>query len=137
MADLSITASQVQFVTGTKETLTAGTSASPGELIRIDSNDANQLKLGQANSAANASVYGIVLNPASDEQPCTVQKTGKVTIGAGASIVAGQTYVCSTTAGKIALRTDLSSGSFVTSIGIGTTDNALLLNIYASGTATT
>lgn len=135
MADLSVTASQVQYVYGTKETLTAGTSISAGDWVRIDANDSNQLKLAQANSAANANVYGLALNNAADEQPCTVQKTGKVTIGAAASVVYGQLYVNSTTAGKAALRTDLSSGSFVTSLGIGTTDAGMLLTIYPSSIA--
>src|SRR5712691_2331414 len=105
MSDLTITASQV--VTdltqpGTYEQGTAGQAVSAGEMVYTDSTTGNYL-LTDANdlSAVLADARGIALNTAAANQPLRIQRTGRITLGAGAAPVVGQFYIVSATAGKI------------------------------------
>ena len=136
MADLVITASQVlKGADAIVQTYTAGEAITAGETVYLVTTT-NKVLRTDADVAASAVVLGIALNDASaDGAPVTVQRSGTITLGAGAAPAAGQTYVASVAAGKIALESDLLAGDFVTVIGIGDGASGLLMGIVIQPTA--
>lgn len=134
MADLSITAAQVLPGTGAKYfDGTAGATITAGDLCYYDTS-AGTVKLADANdSATTATVAGIALNGASAGQPVKLQTAGTITIGAGASITAGEIYVASATAGGICPEGDLAAGHYVSMIGVGDASDGIVMEINNSG----
>lgn len=136
MADLAITANNVAPGTNatnretliTKEVVTAGQGMSKdvdGKLGLWDSNSA---------SAWKKVPYGIAMNGAQINQPVTVHKEGKYTVGAAVAI--GTAYFMSSTPGSICVQADVTSGMNSVFIGIATSvteitvkfvDNAVLV----------
>lgn len=136
MADLTITNTNVvpDAENINVQQVIAGEVIDAGEMVYLDSTDANKAKLAEAgDTQAKANVLGMALSDAvAAGQKFLVAKTGsEIAIGTGA---AGQVYVLSTTAGKIALESDIGSGNYLTIIGYGTaTANEIMLAISATG----
>ena len=63
------------------------------------------------------------------------QSAGTLTIGAGASVAQGQTYVVSGNAGKIAVESDLTTDDYVTILGVGNDADGIELDINVTGIA--
>lgn len=131
MADISITATNVISTTGAVYgSGTTGAAVTAGQALYLDSNT-NTLKLAITTSAAAADAVGIALHAAGSGQPMKYQTAGDITIGG--TIVAGQTYVTSTTAGGIAPVTDATAGQFTKILIMGrTTAIATILNVGPS-----
>lgn len=139
MANLSITASQVLTDLGqpaTYEQGVAGEAISAGDLVYLDAATGNYL-LTDANdlSPVLADVRGMALNTAAANQPLRIQRTGRLTLGAGAAPVVGQLYVASATAGKSAPASDLASGWHSTLVFVGYPTNQIQFTIIATGQA--
>ena len=92
-------------------------------LLRVADNDVD---------AATAAAIGIALHGAAAGQPLAVQRSGVINLGA--TLVVGETYVVSATAGAIAPIGDLTTGKFVTILGVATSAANCQLGIIASGT---
>lgn len=136
MATLTVTASQVQPGSGAPvETATAGATITAGQVLYKDSTDSNKMKLADANGTqAVATVAGIALNGAASGQPVRYQKSGSITIGAGASMTVGEIYVLSATAGGIAPEADITTqNDYVVTLGVATSASVLKLAIQNSG----
>jgi len=118
-------------VTGNTATVTAGATLTAGMPVYKDTADANEHKAGDNDVAASAEIEGVTLNGASDGQPVEIQTDG--TIAIGATVTIGETYVLSSTSGKIAPVGDLASDDYVTHIGVGVTTARIELNIKAFG----
>lgn len=129
MADLSITAGNV-IGSGVKETLIAGGTLTAGMPVRKDAS--GQAVAASDSSAANAAVYGIALNGASDGQPVEVIKSGNIDLGA--TLAVGKVYVLSTSGG-IAPVDDVGSGEFITVIGVASAADNLVIGIVVGGVA--
>lgn len=133
MSDLSITAANV--VPAANAILIdgiAGATIAAGQLCYKDST--NQYQLSDANGAAALrTVDGIAVNSASSGQPIKLQTGGD--LNPGATVVVGKPYVLSATAGGIAPVTDLATGHYVSTIGIGTTASNISVKIHNSGVA--
>ncbi len=135
MADLTVTASQVQPGTTDAQTAlgVAGGTITAGEAVYLDTT-VGQYKAAKSDATATASVAGIALNGASSGQPLQIQIGGTVTIGAGAAPTVGVIYVLSAaTAGGIAPSTDLASTNRVSVLGVGAATNTIILKIHNSG----
>ncbi len=132
MADLVITAADVNQVSGNEGRGIAGATITAGQSLYEDSTDSNKLKLADADASATAACVGVALHAASSGQPIAYAKTGEVDIGA--TVAAGAIYVVSTTAGGVAPDSDLGTGDYVTIIGIGdsTTSTSIKLAINNS-----
>lgn len=111
--------------------MTAGATIIAGNVLYKDTADSDKVKLAIDTSSAAALVVGIALNGAVDGQPITVQTRGD--INPGGTVVVGQIYVVSSTAGAISEVDDIVTGDWVTILGIGRTSTALPLNIRVSG----
>jgi hypothetical protein len=135
MADISVTAASVQR-TDTTTVLAgiAGATITAGQQLYKDSSDGNALKPGIATSAAASAVVGIAAHGASDGQPIRYYGRGDVTFNA--VLTAGEVYVASASAaGGIAPVGDVTTGNFVTILGVATSTTNLKLGITASGVA--
>ena len=134
MADLAITAAQVLPSTNARfqggdagEALTAGTSAYK------KSTDHKWYK-ADADAQETAEASGVVVCDAALGQRVVVQDDGDLVVGAAAAPVVGETYVVSAAAGKIAPIADLTTGKYVTHLGVGKTGNKIALHVHPSRT---
>lgn len=139
MAQLSVTAADV--VPGDNAVtrqVTAGATITAGQVVYRDTSD-NEYKLADADVQASTVAAGIALNGASDGQPMTIQTEGD--INPGGTVRVGEVYIVSPTAGGIGESgtsggtLDISSGDFVTILGVGTATNNIALKINVSGAA--
>lgn len=137
MADISITAASVLKTANTsiREGL-AGATVTAGQPVYKDSNDDNALKPAIATSAAAGQAVGVALHGAADGQPLRYATAGNVTYNA--VLAAGQVYcVSAAAAGGIAPVADMTTGNFVSILGVATSTTNLKLNITHSGVAKT
>ena len=134
MADISVTAANVIAASGsTTKQVTFGATVTAGQPVYKDTADSNEYKPTDADAEASALVEGIALCGGADGQPGVIITAGN--LNAGATLVVGQTYVVSATAGGIAPISDLLSGDYVSVLGVASTASNLELSIFASGTA--
>lgn len=134
MADITITAGNVISGSGSAvETGTANATITAGQPVYRASAD-SRFGLSDANSATAEvrDVYGIALNGASAGQPISVHKSGPLTIGA--TLVVGGVYTLSRTAGGICPVADLTTGDYVSVIGVATSASVLSVVINNSAT---
>lgn len=126
MADISITAANVVYSSGTKLTGTAGAAITAGQLVYLEA-ASQTYKLAQGNAAATNNPAGIALNNCSANQPIIVQSTG--TLNIGATLTVGQTYVMSAAnPGGIAPVSDLTTGNYVAVVGVAVTANNIQMS---------
>lgn len=133
MADLAPVVANVAQGTGAIATMgTAGVALIAGDTIYLDS-VTSTLKLGDCDALASAAVIGIALHAAGIGQPVRYQTEGEIALGT--TLVVGEIYVQSVTAGKICLLSDIGVGDFTTIIGIGKTAALMTLILRAGGVA--
>jgi hypothetical protein len=134
-ADLTITAASV--VPGVNavidKTRNAGATITAGQAVYLDTNNLWQLA-NAAGAAALRQAQGIALNSASSSQPLAVQTAGQITIGA--TVVVGKVYVLSgANAGGVAPSTDLVTGWYTNTLGIGISTTVIALQFQYGGVA--
>lgn len=132
MADISVTAGNVAASTGAViATGTWGETITAGQAVYLKAADGRWWK-AQANAATTDEVAGIALNGGAAGQPGSIQTRGVITIGA--TVVVGTVYVLSAAAaGGIAPEADLTTGNYVTIIGVATTAGAITMNLLTTG----
>ena len=119
MADLGITASEVQQGTGAVvRRYIAAAATTAGQSVYLDGS--GQANLADADASDTAAAQGIAVNGADAGQEVAVQEAGQIDLGASAGAASGVAYVVSGTAGGIAPISDLGSGDYTTVIGVGT-----------------
>jgi hypothetical protein len=135
MADKTPTPASVLAASGaTLREGTAGVTITAGDLLYADADDSGSLKLADADALATANCVGIAVNGGADGQPIKYCTAGN--INPGFATVVGTIYYVSTTAGLWAdISSDLTSGDFVTIIGVGTATNNVAVKINVSGAA--
>ena len=131
MADTTVTAANVVLVSGSIEHVTAGAAVTAGQTVYKDLTDGNDHKPCDADASASAVIAGIALHASEDKQPLAIQKSG--TINMGGTVVVGEVYCVSSTAGGVAPDLDVASGEYRTVIGVGVTAANILLNFSTSG----
>lgn len=137
MSDLSVTAANVARVTsGSNQTQvktgTAGGTITAGQVLYA--NTSGNLVAAQADAASTDEVAGIALHGASSGQPIAYAIGGD--LNPGATVVVGMVYALSAAAaGGIAPYADLTSGQYVSFLGVGITASNLRLGIINSGIA--
>ena len=133
MADLSITVSEVTHGTdarcGIAQAGEALTACVP--VYRKDSD--GKVYKADADAENTADAIGITVGSAAADADVIYCWDGPLTVGASASVTAGQTYCVSTNVGKIAVESDLTTGDYVTHLGVGNASNQIEVHIHASG----
>lgn len=133
MADITVTAANVKAgANAVVKTVTAGVAINAGQVVYQDTSD-KKYKLADADAQATARVAGIALNDAAADQPLEVQTDGDIDVGG--TVVVGEVYLVSVTAGGIAPEADVLTGDYVSIIGIGTVANKLKMQILISDIA--
>jgi len=131
MADLTQTAANVGIGSDTEfirvqvgEAVTQGQPGYRGASNKWFQTDANL-------SAAAAAAEGIFMTPAATDGYAIVAVGGDVNVGA--TLAVGETYVVSRTKGKICPVGDLTTGDYVTHLGVAKSTSLMPLNPQASG----
>ena len=133
MADITVTAANVKAgANAVVKTVTAGVAINAGQVVYQDTSD-KKYKLADADALATAKVAGIALNDAATDQPLEVQTAGDIDVGG--TVVVGEVYLVSVTAGGIAPEADVLTGDYVSILGIGTVSNKLKMQILISDIA--
>lgn len=132
MADLTQTAANVGVNANNTRTqiVQAGEAITQGEPVYENNSKYFQ---GDASTLAASQVGGIALTPAATDGYFIMATEGKVDLGA--TLTVGETYYVSDTAGAIMPSADLSTGEYVTSLGVASAADTLELSINASGIA--
>ncbi len=134
MADISVTAASVAQSTGsvTIDCITA-VAVTAGQCVYRDSSTSNQLRLAQKDGTlAESQAVGFALHAAAAGQPCKVQTSGNINLGA--TLTVGETYIVSATAGGVAPVGDVST-HFVTILGVAISASILQMGINIAGVA--
>ena len=109
-----------------------GATIAAGQPVYLDSTD-NKWKLADSNdTAAKASVVGIAVTPGVDNGYGIIAGIGSVIL-VGTTMVVGQIYFVGQTAGSIVPSGDITTGDYVSKIGIALSATELLLGIEVSG----
>lgn len=134
MADLSVVAADVLEVSGVVSVRgTAGVTITAGQVVYLNATS-GKYELAQADDSATDAVIGIAAHGAADGQPLEVMTRG--TIDLGVTLTVGEIYVLSSAAaGAIAPEADLTTGDYVSVLGIASTADNLILSIINSGAA--
>ena len=131
MADITITAANVVRITGSVVNMTAGEALTAGQLVYKDTAADNVIKLADADAEASAVILGVALHAALSGQPIAVQTTGTITIGG--TVVVGEIYCATPTAGGVGPEADTLTGDYLSIFGVGTSATVITLNIFNSG----
>lgn len=121
MATVAITPANVlASASATKKTGIAGATITAGQLLYKDTDDANKLKLADANGTAmQRTLEGIALHGAFAGQPITYIVRDP-DFKCGGTVVVGETYMlASDTPGGLAPEDDAVAGDYVTVVGVG------------------
>jgi hypothetical protein len=133
MADISITAASVAYVSGPRETRNAAVAITAGQVVYAASSSTAGLSQTDG-TAAEAAAIGIALNNAGSGQPVTIATDGAVVTLTGATTVANTLYYVSNAAGGICLIADIGAADYVTSIGYATgTGGQFVVKVVATG----
>lgn len=137
MADISVTAANVQIVSGLSVAhVTAGIDITAGEPVYEAS---GKYWPAQADDADTSDATAIALNSAGADQPLAItqrrlNEDGVIDIGG--TVAVGTVYVVSAAAaGGIAPWADLAATNRVTVIGVGVTTARIKLSFNAAGVA--
>lgn len=132
MADLSVTAASVVFTSGEKGQANAGEAITAGQVIYLTA--AGLAMKAQADgSTLEATAEGIALNAAGTGQPVVYAKPGSI-INPGATLVLGDVYCVSVTAGGIGLIEELASTNKISIVGYPLTTSSMKVHIINTGT---
>lgn len=131
MADLTITAANVSVgATTTTQAVRAGVAITPGQPVYLDTAD-SKYKLADSDALATAKCAGVsISNAAADGDYFYMATLGDMDLGT--TLAVGEVYVVSTNSGMIAPVADLTTGDYVTILGVATATDTLDLKLHVS-----
>jgi hypothetical protein len=131
MADLSVTAGSVTYTSGETGAANAAATITAGQVIYI--NASSLAALAQADGTAlEATIAGVALNGGSTGQRITYAKNGAI-INIGATLVLGDIYCASVTAGAAGRIEELASTNYISVLGYPLSTSLLQLDIVNTG----
>lgn len=138
MADLTQTAANVGLTDDANSTtsiaaVVAGEAITQGMPVYVSGSSYFQTDADV--SSVTAVAAGIALTPAAIGETFVLAQNGTA-VDVGATLTVGATYVVSATKGKIAPIADLTSGDYVTILGVAAAADTLVLDINVTGVAT-
>lgn len=134
MSDLSQTAANVGIgsLSARVQPVAVGENVTQGQPGYVSATDNLYYQTDANLSVAAAKALGIFLTPASTGGFALLALSGPVNLGATLSV--GQTYAVSRAKGAVCPITDLTTGDYVTILGVASSTSLLTLAINASGT---
>lgn len=135
MADLSITAANVgpKGTTLRIEIVQVGEAVTEGQPAYQSTTDDKYYQTDANASQEKARAVGIFMSAASTDGYAILGKFGPINLGA--TLTVGETYVVSGTKGGIAPLADVTTGWYVTILGVASSASQLDLNIRVSEVA--
>jgi hypothetical protein len=132
MADLSQTAANVKPGENiTPRMRQAGEAITQGMPYYVSTTDSKAYQTDANDGAAKAEVRGIALTGAALDGYFVAQESGLINLGA--TLAVGTVYVVSATKGAICPIADITSGQYVSPLGVATTTSLLNLKPDPSG----
>ena len=141
MADISQTAANVALGGANVPTRTVqfGEAVTQGQPVYLSTTNSKYYQCDANDGVAKAVAAGIVITPAGIDGYGVIavpaSTPGKSLVNLGATLAVGTVYAVSATKGGVAPIADLSSGQFITVLGVATTTALLDLQIVVSNTA--
>ena len=137
MADLTQTAANVAPRDGCAILLvTAGEAITQGMPVYRNSTDSKYLR-ADADALASADIAGVAVTPAAadgDKFVIAKNKSGSTAdINLGATLTQGETYVVSTNVGAVAPIGDLTTGDYISYLGVASSTSILQMRLNATG----
>lgn len=118
MADISVTAANVTWVSGARpRVVKGGATITPGQAVYLNTST-NEYELADADTDAASEFAGIAISNGENARDMIIAPPGAV-INFGATLAAGTIYTVSATAGGICPDTDLTTGDYVVVVAIG------------------
>ena len=132
MAALTITAANLGVGSGAQvQSYEVGAAVSHGQVIYYDTANSDH-RLADADALGTAKATAISITAASADGDFVIAiKRGPLVLGA--ILTKGTEYYLGTTAGTIVPKGDLTTGDFVTRLGIATSTSVLEVDIDATG----
>ena len=132
MADLVITPTSVAVPNNSAGTFVKfGEAVTQGQVVYRSTAD-NKYSLADCDASATARAIGIVIsNVAADDYGYFLGGSG-VVINLGVTLAQGEYYVVSDTAGNIMPIGDLTTGQYITQLGIAESTSLLRMRVYDS-----
>jgi len=132
MAALSVTATNVTFVSGNVEQVVIGETVTAGQAVYTKAADGRAWLAQSDGTAAEAAATGVMLTGGAAGQPGLKAANGAaINIGATTAKIH---YWVHTTAGGVGLQADVGSGNYITRLGYSlTTDGVFYIDIRATG----
>ncbi len=135
MAAISITPENIEQISAAAlKRHVSGAALTGGLAVYKNTSDGNKLYIADYSAAATAIVEGIIMFKASSGSYGWVASTTGMEIAIGGTSAAGVEYYLGAS-GAIVLRSDVTTGKFVTKICTGKTTANVLIDIFASGVA--
>jgi hypothetical protein len=132
MADIAITAANVELdKTSTRDFVQFGEAVSPSMSVYLNSTDNKWYKAKNNGTVDQSKAQGLSVNKVSANGWGYIVKKGPYK--PGATVVLGETYYVSSTFGGICPSADITSGKYVTPLGVAIATDAIDLNPQASG----
>lgn len=133
MADLTFTTANIIHSGGSVQNGIAGATLAPGDVVYTDSDGV--LQKADASTATKAAVSGVCINGGAAGQTVGYVNSGATLDAGGAVFSSGKVYVLSATAGggKVAPIDDLTTGDYLTILGIASSTQLLPLAFNATG----
>lgn len=133
MVAISVTAANVVAATNAVVLdVILGTTITAGMSVYMDTSTGKYIGC-DADVAASAVCAGIALNGGADTQPCRIQTSGDIDLGA--TLTVGEIYMVGLAAGAIAPEADIQTGDFPTVLGVASSASNLKMGIVVGGTA--
>lgn len=133
MAEITVTAATVAFVSGTQVVGTAGETITAGMSVYLKAADSRLWKAQADGTAAEAAAVGVALHGSLAGQPLAYAANGSV-LNIGGTTAAGVFYYVGATAGGIGLAGDLASTNKVCQIGYATGTSGSVFNVRITDT---
>lgn len=132
MADLIITATDVEVENNNAGVFVRfGVAVTQGQVVYRSTAD-NKHYLADCDASATARASGIVISNADADNYGYILTGTNAKINLGATLSKGEVYVVSDTAGNIMPITDLTTGQYITILGIAESTSILRMRPYDS-----
>jgi hypothetical protein len=133
MADLTITATSVEVQNNAASILSKfGEAVTPGQVVYRSTSD-SKYYLADCDDAAKSNIAGIAITYAAADSFGYVFTANGRDIDLGATLVSGEIYIVSDTAGNIMPYADLTTGQYLTILGFAKSTSLLTLDINNTG----
>jgi hypothetical protein len=131
MASVALGTAVVAGSDADKVSEVAAMALSAGDVVYLDKFDGGRVKKASTASAQTSQILGVALNSAGVNQPVSICWRGTIT--GTATLVVGEAYFVSDTAGQVYPAADLGANDFGAFLGFAVTATSLKIAPFSAG----